>query len=158
MIPAKDKSPYHIIGHAKSVLDSRWDMLIAHPPCTHLASSGARWFSEKEDVQKQALDFVRLLMDAPIPKICIENPVGIISTQIRIPSQIIHPYHFGDSYQKATCLWLTNLPCLIPTQIVDTGEIVVHGGNRIPKWISNKERNRSISFEGIGRAMAEQWG
>jgi hypothetical protein len=158
MIPAKDKSPYHILGNAASIADSRWDMMIAHPPCTHLATSGARWFREKQKEQLQALDFVRKLMDAPIPKICIENPVGIIGSAIRPADQVIQPWQFGDSYQKATCLWLKGLGLLWPTKIVDTGEIVVHGGKKIPKWISNNERNKSITFAGIARAMAEQWG
>lgn len=135
-----------------------YDMLIAHPPCTHLAVSGARWFKDKKEVQERALQFVRDLMDLPFKHIAIENPVSIISTHIRKPDQIVHPWMFGDSYSKTTCLWLKNLPKLQPTNIVDKGKFVIHGGKRIPEWYSNRTIKRDKTFEGMAKAMAAQWG
>jgi len=135
-----------------------WDLMIAFPPCTHLASSGAKHFHRKADLQKSALFFIQQIMDAPIEYIALENPVGIISTRIRKPDQIIQPWQFGDSYQKTTCLWLKNLPELIPTQIVGKGEFVIHGGKKFPKWYSNRTRKRDKTFPGIAEAMADQWG
>ncbi len=136
------------------LLPSQWDLMIAHPPCTHLAVSGARWFQNKQKEQKEALDFVRLLLNAPINKICLENPVSIISTHIKKPSQVIHPYWFGHGETKTTCLWLKNLPLLKPTDIVNGRE------NRIHKMPPSKDRwkNRSRTFTGIAEAMADQWG
>lgn len=132
----------------------KWDLLIAFPPCTHLCVSGARWFSEKRVEQSKALEFVRILLTAPIPMIAVENPVGIISTAIRKPDQIIQPWQFGHGETKATCLWLKGLPKLTPTNIVSGREARVH---RMPpgpdRW---KERSRTLS--GIAVAMAEQWG
>lgn len=155
----KTESPGpHWDGDVREILDWGWDLMIAHPPCTHLAVSGARWFKNKVVEQKEALDFVSLLMNAPIPRICIENPISIISTKIRKPDQIIQPWMFGDPYTKTTCLWLKNLPKLEPTNIVDRGEIVVHGGKRIPKWYSNREFSRDRTFIGVAKAMAQQWG
>ncbi len=136
----------------------KWDMMIAFPPCTHLAVSGARWFKDKQKEQAEALEFVRLLLSAPIPLIALENPIGVISTKIRKPDQIIQPWQFGDEYQKATCLWLKGLPPLVPTHVVGKGDFVIHGGKKLPKWYSNRERNRSITFSGIAEAMASQWG
>ena len=131
-----------------------WDLMIAHPPCTHLAVSGARWFKDKQQQQAEALEFVRLLLDAPIPRICLENPVSIISTRIRKPDQIIQPWMFGHGEVKATCLWLKNLPPLVPTNIVDGRAPRVHFASPGPeRW---KERSRTLP--GIARAMAEQWG
>lgn len=136
-----------------------WDLLIAHPPCTHLASSGARWWPNKVNEQREAINFVAKLMNAWwIPHICIENPVGKLSTAIRKPDQIVQPWYFGDSFSKTTCLWLKNLPKLEPTNIVDPGEFVIHGGKKIPKWYSNRERNRDKTFPGMAEAMAQQWG
>lgn len=139
-----------------------YDLLIAHPPCTHLAVSGARWFKNKQKEQKEALQFVRAIMALPISQIAIENPVGVISTQIRKPDQIIQPWMFGDSYQKTTCLWLKNLPKLIPTNIVDKGEFTVFkSGKKHPTWYAKSWGNghlRSKTFEGIAQAMAQQWG
>lgn len=131
-----------------------WDLMIAHPPCTHLAVSGARWFKDKKEEQKQALDFVRLLLDAPVEKIALENPISIISTKIRKADQIIQPWQFGHGETKATCLWLKNLPKLIATDVVDGRE------NRIHKMAPSIDRwkNRSRTFSGIAKAMAEQWG
>ncbi len=130
--------------------------MIAHPPCTHLAVSGARWFKEKQKEQQEALEFVKFLMDAPIDKICIENPISIISSKIRKPDQIIQPWMFGHGETKATCLWLKNLPPLKPTNVVDGREARVHNmgdSKSKPRW---KERSRT--FEGIGKAFAAQWG
>lgn len=140
-----------------------WDLMIAFPPCTHLAVSGARWFKDKQKEQESALSFVRMLMDAPIPRIALENPVSVISTRIRKPDQIIHPWQFGHRCRKRTCLWLKNLPNLEPTDIVDEGEIhVTKGGRRIPQWYNlphskGRADKRSITFQGIADAMAVQW-
>jgi site-specific DNA-cytosine methylase len=131
-----------------------WELMIAHPPCTHLSVSGARWFHKKIVEQAAALDFVRLLMAQPIARIAIENPISIISSKVRKPDQILQPWQFGHGETKATCLWLKNLPKLVPTNIVEGREARVHkmppGPNR---W---KERGRT--FQGIADAMAEQWG
>ena len=128
--------------------------MIAHPPCTHLAVSGARHFHRKQQDQAEALDFVRLLMAAPIDRWCIENPVSIISTAIAPPTQLIQPWQFGHGETKATCLWLKNLPMLRPTQIVDGREPIVHHMPPGPdRW-----KARSRTYQGIAAAMAEQWG
>lgn len=131
-----------------------WDLAIFHPPCTHLAVSGARWFKEKAFEQEEALDFVRALLDAPIEKIALENPVSIISSRIRKPDQIIQPWQFGHGETKATCLWLKNLPKLVPTNIVSGRE------QRIWKMPPGPERarERSKTYSGIAKAMAGQWG
>lgn len=109
LIPAESPGP-HIRGDVLEILDNGWDLMIAHPPCTHLAVSGARWFKNKQAEQKEALSFVKTLLEADIPKICLENPVSIISSRIRKPDQIIQPYDFGHPESKKTCLWLKNLP------------------------------------------------
>ncbi len=128
-------------------------MMIAHPPCTHLAVSGARWFKNKQQEQKEALEFVKLLINAPIERICIENPISIISSKIRKPDQIIQPWMFGHGETKATCLWLKVLPKLQPTNIVEGRESRIHKMPPSPdRW---KERSRT--FTGIAEAMAEQW-
>lgn len=131
-----------------------WDLMIAHPPCTNLAVSGARWFKYRHIEQQYALDFVKYLMDADIPRICIENPISVISTRIRKPDQIIQPWMFGHGETKATCLWLKNLPALKPTNIVSGRKNRIHRMSPGPK--RGKERSRT--YEGIARAMAEQWG
>ena len=143
----------HLQGDVSQHLDG-WDLMIAHPPCTHLAVSGARWFKNKEKEQEEALDFVRLLLDAPIPKIALENPVSVISTRIHRPDQIIQPWMFGHGETKTTCLWLKGLPKLVPVNIVEGRE------NRIHKMPPSKNRGklRSITYQGIADAMAEQWG
>jgi site-specific DNA-cytosine methylase len=130
------------------------DLMIAHPPCTHLAVSGARWFKEKIEEQKEALAFVEALLNFPVKKIALENPISIISSRIRKPSQIIQPWMFGHGETKATCLWLKNLPCLVPTQIVEGREHRVH--NLPPS--ADRGKIRSKTFQGIADAMAEQWG
>ncbi len=164
ILPCSGGHPeWHLQGDVLEQLDKGWDMMIAHPPCTHLAVSGAAWFKEKiaDGRQQQALDFIQILMDAPINKIAIENPVGVISTKIRKPDQIIQPYMFGDSFSKKTCLWLKNLPKLVPTDIVDKGEFITYAsGKRMPKWYAEKwgkGGERSKTFQGIADAMAEQW-
>lgn len=158
ILPSEDHSPYHFENDVREIITDRWDMIIAHPPCTHLAVSGARWFKDKQEVQKEAIDFFLFLANYPIKYSCIENPISIMSSKYRKPDQIIQPWMFGDPYTKTTCLWLKNLPKLLPTNIVDKGEIVIHGGKRIPKWYSNREFSRDKTFEGIAKAMAEQWG
>ena len=135
------------------MLGQHWDLMIAHPPCTHLAVSGARWFKDKVVEQADALEFVRLLLDADIRRIALENPVSIISSRIRKPDQIIQPWQFGHGETKATCLWLKGLPLLMPTNIVAGREARVHRMPPSPeRW---KERSRT--FTGVAEAMAEQW-
>lgn len=144
----------HFQQDVLSILDRDWDLMVAHPPCTHLAVSGARWFKEKQKEQKEALDFVRALLDAPVGKIALENPVSIISSQIRKPDQIIQPWQFGHGETKATCLWLKGLPKLVPTNIVSGREARIHRMAPSPdRW-----KERSKTFTGIAEAMAEQWG
>jgi hypothetical protein len=163
----------HIQDDVAKVLHLGWDMCIAHPPCTYLCTSGARWFYHPEDShlptnkrrphpkypnrwedQKQAIDFFMLFANANINKIAIENPIGVMSTKWRKPNQIIQPWQFGHGETKATCLWLKNLPLLKPTEIVD-GRL-----NRIQNMPETKQRGklRSITYEGIAQAMATQWG
>jgi site-specific DNA-cytosine methylase len=161
LLPAEDGSKYHFEGDVMYCLDQSasempmtWDLMIAHPPCTHLAVSGARWFKDKAKEQAEALEFVRALLNAPIPRIALENPVSIISSRIRKPDQIIHPWQFGHGEVKATCLWLKGLPKLVPTKIVD--------GRHPACWLASpgpdRWKIRSRTYEGIARAMAEQWG
>lgn len=144
----------HYQGDVRDLLEEDFDLMIAHPPCTHLAVSGARWFREKRDQQIEALAFVKTLMKAKIPMICIENPVSIISSRIRKPDQVIQPYMFGHGETKATCLWLKNLPKLKPTNMVDGRENRVH---RLPPS-KDRWKLRSKTYQGIAEAMAEQWG
>lgn len=153
LILSEDLSQFHLLGDVRNYLDSSWDMLIAHPPCTHLAVSGARWFKHKQREQQEALEFVRTLMMAPVERIAVENPVSIISTVIRKPDQIIQPWMFGHGETKATCLWLKNLPKLIPTEIVEGREPKVH--HMAPS--ENRSKERSRTYKGIAKAMAEQW-
>lgn len=153
LLPSEVPGP-HYQGDVRDVLGDGWDLMVAHPPCTHLAVSGARWFREKQAEQAEALDFVRLLLDAPIPRIALENPVSIISTRIRKPDQVIQPWQYGHGETKATCLWLKNLPALKPTQIVDGREARVH---RMPPG-PNRWKERSRTYAGIAGAMAAQWG
>ena len=145
----------HIKGDALSAAyDQLWDLMIAHPPCTHLAVSGARWFKDKLAEQAEALHFVRLLLGAPIERIALENPVSIISSRIRKPDQVIHPWQFGHGETKATCLWLKGLPKLVPTDIVEGRSPVVHHMSPGPdRW-----KKRSTTYLGIAAAMAQQWG
>ena len=144
----------HYEGDVLDILGNGWDIMIAHPPCTHLAVSGARWFKDKVEEQKEALEFVKLLLDAPIPKIALENPISIISSKIRKPDQIVQPWQFGHGETKATCLWLKNLPKLVPTDIVDGREPKVH---MLPPS-ADRWKLRSLTYPGIAKAMADQWG
>ena len=144
----------HYRGDIKDIIHDGFDLMIAHPPCTHLAVSGSRHFWRKEKEQKEALDFVRFLMHAPIKRWCLENPVSVISSRIRPSDQTIQPYMFGHGETKATCFWLKNLPLLKPTKYVE---------GREPKvWLEppgpNRWKNRSRTYQGIADAMAEQWG
>ena len=151
-----DAPGWHYEGDVRDVLHDGWDLMVAHPPCTHLAVSGARHFAAKRasGVQQEALDFVRLLLDAPIDKIALENPVSIISSAIRKPDQVIQPWQFGHGETKATCLWLKNLPPLRPTQIVEGREARIH---KMPPS-TDRWKKRSTTYEGIAAAMAAQWG
>jgi site-specific DNA-cytosine methylase len=159
----------HYQGYLEDFIGSGkdWDMIIAFPPCTHLAVSGARWFKDKKEEQEQAIFFFMMIANRDCPRIAIENPVGIMSTQWRKPDQIIQPWMFGDPFQKTTCLWLKGLPKLQSTDIVDKGEMyVAKSGKTMPKWyadafrLSADERSklRSRTFQGIADAIAEQWG
>lgn len=144
----------HIQGDVLKILNDGWDLMIAHPPCTHLASSGARWFKFRRVEQWEAIDFFLDLAVADIPKICLENPVGVMSTYWGKPNQIIQPWQFGHGETKATCLWLDGLPPLKPTNIVDGREHRIHREPPGPdRW-----KNRSRTYQGIADAMAEQWG
>lgn len=146
----------HYQGDVRDVLGDGWDLMVAHPPCTHLAVSGARYFARKRETgeQQAALDFVRMLLDVPIPRIALENPVSIISSQIRKPDQIVQPWMFGHGETKATCLWLRGLPKLVPTSIVDGRENRVH---RMPPS-PDRWKDRSRTYLGVAQAMASQWG
>lgn len=154
LLPSEDFSDFHIQGDVMDVLNNGWDLAVFHPPCTHFAVSGSRWFSSKINEQDDALRFVRALMDAPIPRIAIENPISVISSKIRKPDQVIQPWQFGHGETKATCLWLKGLKKLTPTNVVDGRDARVHrmapGKNR---W-----KDRSRTYPGIANAMAEQWG
>ena len=144
----------HLQGDVRQYLGNGWGLMIAHPPCTHLAVSGARWFKEKAKEQAEALEFVRALLDAPIERIALENPISVISSRIRKPDQIIQPWQFGHGEVKATCLWLKNLPPLKPTNVVD--------GRHPACWLASpgpdRWKVRSRTYAGIAEAMAEQWG
>ncbi len=159
---------WHIFGDVVPELEKHWDMIIAFPPCTDLAVSGAAWFEQKrKDGRQQAsIDFFMLFANANCERIAIENPVGIMSSHWRKPDQIIQPYWFGDEAQKTTCLWLKGLPKLEPTKMVGKGEFITHkSGKTKPKWFadafklspSERRKVRSKTFDGIAQAMAEQW-
>jgi len=150
-----DKPGQHFQGDVRDILREGWDIMVAHPPCTHLAVSGARWFPAKRasGEQQAALDFVRLLLDAPIPHIALENPVSIISSKIRKPDQVIQPWQHGHGETKATCLWLKNLPRLTPTNIVEGREQKIW---KLPPS-ADRWKERSRTFSGVAEAMAEQW-
>jgi hypothetical protein len=176
-----DKTEWHIKGDVIEQLDKGWDMMIAFPPCTHLAVSGAAWFEEKrkDGRQQEGIDFFMKMVNAPINKIAIENPIGIMSKLYRKPDQIIHPYYFGDNVSKSTCLWLKNLPKLLHNKTVNlfepqstwvepvfteflysNGKTVRHSeiSNKWYKSAEERSRERSKTFPGIAKAMAEQWG
>jgi len=169
VLPCSGGHPeWHLQQDVDPLLKEEWDMIIAFPPCTHLCVSGARWFKEKyvDGRQQQGIDFFMLFANADCAKVAIENPVGIMSTEWRKPDQIIQPWQFGDNYQKTTCLWLKGLPKLIPTDIVDRGEVVTFkSGKSMTKWYADTLRLppeewskiRSKTFPGIAKAMADQW-
>jgi len=153
LLPTESPGP-HYQGDVLDILEDGWDMMIAHPPCTHLAVSGARWFKDKQKEQQEAIDFFMNLINAPVPMICVENPVSIMSTKYRKPDQIIQPWQFGHGETKATCLWLKSLPKLIPTKFVDGRENRIHRMAPSP----NRSKDRSLTYQGIANAMADQWG
>ncbi len=175
--PTTGENPeWHILGSILDHLNDGWDMMIAHPPCTYLTSTANRWLYNEDgtknhdrfDKQDEAIWFVKTLMDAPIQRIAIENPVGWISRRIRKPDQVVQPWEFGDSFQKRTCWWLKNLPLLESTKIVDKGEFreyTTHWGEkkRTRLWMEagkdQEERStiRSRTFPGMAKAIAEQW-
>lgn len=164
LLDSEDNSPFHLKKNVLDTLDNGWDLAIFHPPCTHLAVSGARWFKGKEKEQKEAIDFFMALINAPIPKICVENPVCIMSRIYRKPDQIIQPYEFGDDASKKTCLWLKNLPTLfqyaqnyIPAKNGVWGNQTPSGQNKLGPSV-DRWRERSRTYPGIAKAFAEQWG
>jgi hypothetical protein len=157
LLPSEQPGP-HQVGDVLSILKDpgmgRWGLMVAFPPCTHLAVSGARWWKDKKKEQQEAIDFVYALAFATVPRIAIENPIGILSTKLRKPDQIIQPWQFGHGETKATCLWLKNLPKLEPTNIVAGREARVHRESPGPdRW-----KKRSRTLQGIADAMAAQWG
>jgi len=154
LLPSERPGP-HIQGDVTPHLSDGFDLMVAHPPCTHLAVSGARWFREKVKEQEEALRFVRTLLDAPIPRIALENPVSVISTRIRKPDQVVQPWMFGHRETKATCLWLKGLPKLVPTNVIPPpyNHSVWYASPGPDRW-----RERSRTFQGLADAMAAQWG
>jgi site-specific DNA-cytosine methylase len=162
LLPTDIEGP-HYQGNIFDIINDGFDLMIAFPPCTHLAVSGAKHFAKKREDgrQQEGIDFFIKIADINIFKIAIENPVGIMSNIYRKPNQIIQPWQFGDKAQKTTCLWLKNLPLLTPTNIVDKGEFYISpSGKKLPKWYSDNKsaKVRSKTFQGIADAMAEQWG
>ena len=169
LLPASGSMPeYHRQCDVLEVLNEDWDLVIAFPPCTHLASSGAAWFEAKRaDGRQQAgIDFFLRFVECA-PRVAIENPVGIMSREYRKPDQIIHPWQYGHEARKKTCLWLHNLPLLVPTNIVSQGELTTFASGKVmPKWYADawrlppaeRAKLRSKTFSGIARAMADQWG
>jgi hypothetical protein len=164
LLPSDSPLGDHYQCSVLDILDHGWDLMIAHPPCTHLAVSGAKHFARKAVEQAEALEFVRALLDAPIPRIALENPVSVISSRIRKPDQIVQPWMFGEEATKTTCLWLKGLPHLTPTRIVGKGERhITKSGKSLPKWYNlppspDRWKKRSATFQGIADAMATQWG
>lgn len=168
LLPSDTHGP-HYEGDIRNVLALQWDLMIAHPPCTYLSVSGMHWTTRglrDPQLTEDALDFVRLLMNAPVDKICIENPVSVISSRIRKPDQCIHPYQFGHDASKKTCLWLKGLPLLKPTQYVEPR--IVNGRKRWSNQTDSGQnrmapsedrwKERSKTYQGIADAMAKQWG
>ena len=175
ILPCSGGHPeWHLQENISAILQSDWDLMIAHPPCTRLTVSANKWYKEEYrnrfpnimQERQNAIDFFLMLVNSDIPKIAIENPVGIMSTRYRKPDQIIQPYMFGDAERKTTCLWLKNLPKLIPTDIVEPELYTYKNGKTDGMWhvktmkLPKEERSRirSITFDGIANAMAEQWG
>tara|TARA_R100001015_G_scaffold7374_1_gene2862 strand:+ start:381 stop:995 length:615 start_codon:yes stop_codon:yes gene_type:complete len=169
LLPSDDKSKHHITGDVEQILNDGWDLMLAFPPCTYLCSSGLHWNKRVEGREKkteEALEFVRLLLNAPVNKIAVENPVGRIGTAIRKADQSIHPYMFGDDASKRTCLWLKNLPLLKPTDYIEPRMIngkarwsnqTDSGQNKLPPS-KDRWKKRSETYQGIADAMALQWG
>lgn len=172
ILPCAMDKTYHIQDDVLKHLNDGWDLMIAHPPCTYLCVSGARWlydirFPNRKQQQKEAIDFFMELANAPIEYIAIENPVGVMSSYYREPDQIIQPNWFGESASKATCLWLKNLPPLIHSSVTKLEYVTTRSGKKWEKWffensnISDRKMRsqmRSRTFEGIAQAMADQWG
>lgn len=170
LLPDRNSSPYHKQQDVLQLLDDSWDMIIAHPPCTYLTTTGARWlydsrFPNRFKQREDAVEFTKMFWDAA-PLVCIENPVGYLSTAWKKPSQIIQPWEYGHDASKKTCLWLNGLPKLIPTEIVEVTYVTTSTGRRFSKWYwdtskkkgVDRQRERSKTFDGIAKAMAEQWG
>lgn len=157
LLPTERSGGNHIQGDVREILHDDWDLMIAHPPCTYLCNSGRRWQQNEErlSLQEEALDFVCDLLNAPIKHIALENPIGIISTRIKKPTQIIQPYHFGHPVSKSTAMWLKNLAKLRPTNILPLDQVKpdIHTASPGPdRW-----KFRSRTFVGIAKAMAIQW-
>jgi hypothetical protein len=168
LLPTDVPGP-HYQGDVRDILNDGWDMMVAHPPCTYLSVSGMHWTTRglrDKQLTEDALDFVRLLLDAPVPRIALENPISVISSRIRKPDQIITPYQFGHDASKKTCLWLKNLPPLAPTQMIEPR--IVDGKKRWGNQTDSGQNNlgpsddrwkiRSETYAGIANAMAAQWG
>ncbi|MCC6650641.1 MAG: DNA cytosine methyltransferase [Candidatus Eisenbacteria bacterium] len=155
LLPAEDGSPHHVQGDVLALLGDGWDLAVFHPPCTRLTVAGARWFKGREAEQAEAISFAERLWDAPIPRVALENPIGVLSTRSRLgkPTQIIQPWQFGHGEVKATCLWLKGLPPLVPTDIVSGRAARVH---RLPPS-PDRWKLRSRTYLGIAEAMADQW-
>jgi len=166
ILPCSGGHPeWHIQDDVLKHLNDGWDMMISFPPCTDLAVSGAAWFEQKRKngSQQKSIDFFMVFINANIEKIAVENPIGIMSRIYKKPDQIINPWQFGDSASKKTCLWLKNIPLLLPTQIVLPSKyITASSGRRYPDWCWNtgggSGKKRSKTYPGIANAMAEQWG
>jgi len=166
LMPSDSPLGDHYQGDVRDILDHGWDLMVAHPPCTYLCSSGLHWNKRRPERARQteeALDFVRLLLGAPIPKIALENPIGCISTRILPPDQIVQPWMFGHDASKATCLWLVGLPLLQPTNVLPGGKTArranqtASGQNKLPPS-ADRWKIRSETYSGIADAMANQWG
>jgi hypothetical protein len=189
LLPCSGGHPeWHIQGDVFTIIDQGWDLMIAHPPCTYLTGSAVQWLSHPEDKHLpfedrrpnpkypnrrqdmlDSVEFVKALYNCNIPKVAIENPVGLLSSRWRKPDQIVQPYHFGDEATKTTCLWLKGLPPLQHTEVVGKGErVVFNSGKSHPKWYAEalakaktkaeRQTLRSKTFPGMARAIAEQWG
>lgn len=181
ILPCSGGHPeWHIQGDVLEQLDKDWDMIIAHPPCTYLSNAGIRWFNEERYGQKaverkrlriEAMEFVKKIAETNCPKIVIENPRGYLNSHWKKPNQTVQPWWFGDSFNKPTCLWIKGLPNLVPTKIVDKGEMVSHITKKgkiktDSKWYydafkmppTERQKFRSKTFQGVADAMAEQWG
>lgn len=175
LLPSESPQGKHFQGDVMEILAQDWDLLIAHPPCTYLCVSGIHWNNKRPERAAQteeALKFVEALLGANIPKICLENPIGVISTRIRKPNQIIQPYQYGHDASKQTCLWLKNLPPLQPTQFIEPRIVTTPSGKKANRWANqcdnyghdslppsaDRWKIRSATYQGIADAMVEQWG